>query len=53
MFPTTKKVKIKSMIKIVLLAKSNLNSKEVVVCKAFIDSNISHDKFILTNNVHL
>ena len=38
--------------KIVLLAKSNLNSKEVVVCKTFMDSNISHDKFILTNNVH-
>ena len=24
-----------------------------IVCKAFMDSNISHDKFILTNNVHL
>ena len=37
--------------KIVLLAKSNLNSTELVVCKAFMDSNISHDKFVLINNV--
>ena len=35
----------------VLLAKSKLNSIEVLIYKALIDSNISHDKFILINNV--
>ena len=34
-----------------LLAKSNLNSIEVWISKALIDSNISHDKFLLMNNV--
>ena len=37
--------------KIVLLAKSNLNSIEVVISKTLIDSNISHDEFVLINNV--
>ena len=37
--------------KIVLLAKSKLNSKEVIISKALIDSNISHDEFVLINNV--
>ena len=37
--------------KIVLLAKSKLNSIEVLISKALIDSNISHDEFILINNV--
>ena len=35
----------------VLLAKSKLNSIEVLIYKALIDSNSSHDKFILINNV--
>ena len=37
--------------KIVLLAKSKLNSIEVLIYKAIIDSNISHGKFVLINNV--
>ena len=37
--------------KIVLLAKSKLNSIEVLICKALIDSVISHDEFVLINNV--
>ena len=37
--------------KIVLLAKSKLNKIEVLVSKALIDSNITHDKFILINNM--
>ena len=37
--------------KIVLLAKSKLNSIEVLISKALIDSNISHNDFILINNV--
>ena len=35
----------------VLLAKSKLNSIQVLISKPLIDSNISHDKFILVNNV--
>ena len=31
------------------LAKSTLNSTEVLISKAFIDSNISHDEFVLKN----
>ena len=34
--------------KIVLLAKSELNSIEVLISKALTDSNISHDEFVLT-----
>ena len=37
--------------KIVLLAKSKLNSIEVLISKTLIDSNISHDEFILMKNV--
>ena len=37
--------------KIVLLAKSKLNSIKVLTSKALIDWNISHDEFILINNV--
>ena len=37
--------------KIVLLAKFKLNSIEVLISKALIDSNISHDEFVLINNV--
>ena len=34
-----------------MLAKSKLNSKEVLRSKALIDSNISHDEYVLINNV--
>ena len=37
--------------KIVLLAKSKLNSIEVLISKTLIDSNISHYDFFLMNNV--
>ena len=37
--------------KIVLLAKSKLNSIEVLISKALVDSVISHDEFVLRNNV--
>ena len=37
--------------KIVLLAKSKLNSIEVLISKALIDSVISQDEFVLVNNV--
>ena len=37
--------------KIVLLAKSKLNSIEVLISKASSDSSISHDEFFLINNV--
>ena len=35
--------------KIVLLAKSKLNSREVLVSKPLIDSVINRDEFVLTN----
>ena len=35
----------------VLFAKSKLNNIAVLISKALIDSNISHDEFILINNV--
>ena len=34
-----------------MLAKSQLNSIEVLISKALIDSNISHEEFVLINNV--
>ena len=34
-----------------MLAKSKLNSLEVLICKTFIDSSISHDEFVLINNL--
>ena len=37
--------------KIVSLAKSKLNRIEVLVSKSLIDSNVSYDEFVLTNNV--
>ena len=37
--------------KIVLLAKVELCSIEVLISKALIDSDISHDEFVLINNV--
>ena len=36
---------------IILLAKSQLNSIEVLISKALIDSNIGHEEFVLINNV--
>ena len=44
-------IKKKKYDKIVLLAKSKLNSIEVLISKALIDSNISHEEFVLINNV--
>ena len=38
-------------IKEVFLAKSKLNSTEVLNCKTLTDSNISHNEFVLINNV--
>ena len=35
----------------VLLAKSKLNSVEVLISKALIDSVINHDEFVLTTTV--
>ena len=37
--------------KILLFAKSKLNSIEILISKVLIDSVISHDEFVLTNNV--
>ena len=34
-----------------MLAKSTLNSMEVLISKALINTNISHDEFVLINNV--
>ena len=34
-----------------LLAKSKLNSIEVLISNALINSNISHDQFVLINNL--
>ena len=33
-----------------MLAKTKLNSIEVLISKALINSNISNDEFVLTNN---
>ena len=44
----TKKYK---YVKIALLAKSKLNRVEVFISKTLIDSNISHDEYVLMNNV--
>ena len=45
------KTKKKKHDKILSLAKSQLNSAEVLISKALIDSNISHNEFVLINNV--
>ena len=37
------------MIKVVLFAKSKLNSIKILISKVLIDSNISHNKFVLIN----
>ena len=34
-----------------MLAKSELDSVKVLISKALVNSNISHDEFILINNV--
>ena len=44
-------IKKKKHDKIVLLAKSKLNCTEFLISKALINSNISHDEFLLINNV--
>ena len=44
-----KKKKKRKHDKIVLLVKSKLNSIEVSISKALIESNISHDEFVLIN----
>ena len=44
-------IKKKENDKIVSLAKSKLNKMEVLISKALVDSSISHDEFILINNV--
>ena len=36
--------------KIVLLAKSKLNSRDVLISRALIDSIINHDEIVLINN---
>ena len=50
-FKSKIKKKKKKHDKIVLLTKSKLNSIEVLISKALIDSNISHDELVLINNV--
>ena len=44
-------IKKKKHDKIVLLAKSKSNIKEVLISKPLINSSISYDKFVLINNV--
>ena len=46
-----KRKKRKKHDKIVLLPKFKLNSVEVLISKALIDSNISHDELVLMNDV--
>ena len=50
-FKSIIKKKKKNLDKIVLLAKSKLNSIEILSSKVLIDSVISHDEFILLSNV--
>ena len=50
-FKSMIKKKKKKHDKIILSAKSKLNSIEVLISKTLIDSNISHDEFVLINNV--
>ena len=51
MYMSIVKKKKKKHDKMVLLAKTKLNSIEVLISKALIHSNISHDDFVLINNV--
>ena len=41
----------KKRAKIILLEKSKLNRIEALISKALTDSNITHDEFVLINNV--
>ena len=50
-FKSIIKKKKKKHDKVVLFAKSKLNSIELLITKALIDSVISHEEFVLTNNV--
>ena len=50
-YKSTNKKNKKKRDKIISLAKSKLNSIEIVISKVLIDSNISHDEFVLINNV--
>ena len=43
--------KMKKNDKTVLLAKSKLNKIDILISKTLIDSNISHDEFVLINNM--
>ena len=43
-------LKMKKHYKIVLLAKSKLNSIEVLISKVLVDSSISYDQFVLIDN---
>ena len=45
------KIKKKKNDKIVLLAKSKLNKINILISKTLIDSNISHDEFVLISNM--
>ena len=51
MYKSIVKKKKKKHDKMVLLTKTKLNSIEVLISKALIHSNISHDDFVLINNV--
>ena len=51
MYNSIIKKKEKKNYKIALLAKSKLNSIEILITKALTDSNISPDEFVLINNV--
>ena len=44
-------IKKKKYNEILLLAKTKLNTVEVLISKALIDSNIRHEKFVLANNM--
>ena len=50
-YKSTNKKNKKKRDKIISLAKSKLNSIEILISKVLIDSNISHDEFVLINNV--
>ena len=50
-YKLTIKKKKKKHDRIVLLATSKLDNTEDLISKAFINSNISHDEFVLINNV--
>ena len=51
MYKSIVKKKKKKHDKMVLLAKTKLNSIKVLISKALIDSNISHDDYVVINNV--